>query len=329
MKNWILVLTVTLLTYSACHDKPKTAQSFAALTLAKDSITYSPTGDTLLHVPTTVKICDTVITCHDSTSWATVVKPLVYIRKNLLFDFTTENADAFTLFNIKLLHNYCSVGSCCSYSITRSSDFARSGKYSSKYDLRIADADVASSKRTEAARASNDEPTIAERWYGASYRLDSANYKIDLAPELLTQWQSRKGISPPLAIWTENGRWIINQHMNKSSDVTGQNDITETKTDIGPYKVNKWTDFVAHIKWSQASDGLIEIWKDGVKVFTKAGPNTYYGISTGNYLKNGIYKWPWAHPEKYKSSTTRRVVYIDDVRIGNEKATYKDVAPGN
>ena len=240
-------------------------------------------------------------------------------RTNLLFDFTTEPSSALTLFAQNSLTNWNSIGACCSYSVQRSSDYSRAGSYSTRYELNSTDADVASSKRAEASRYSYDEPSgNIERWYGASYYLPT-DYVTDAAPELLTQWQSTKGVSPPLALWTSNGKWLIVQNL----------DAGASQTTVSDYAKGGWTDFVFHVKWSTGSDGLIEVWKDGVKVFTKSGINTYTGITAGNYMKVGIYKWPWKKTDTYNSTTTRRIIYADEIRIGNALATYNDVKPGS
>lgn len=76
---------------------------------------------------------------------------------------------------------------------------------------------------------------------------------------------------------------------------------------------------VYHIKFSHKSDGKLEVWKNGIKVINYKGPNSY-NDKYFPYFKAGIYKRKW-----YKIS--KRVVYLDEVRVGNKKATYKDVAP--
>jgi len=298
--------------------QPIVTQSPPSYTQADATETHTITGTTA--PPPVVVVPPPVVVAPPP-----IVTPTPIVRANLIFDFTCEQEDALTKSGVKLLNYYNSFGKAADYSITRSANIARTGKYSTRYELRNTDADVFGSKRTEAARASNDEPTLAERWYGMSYYLPN-EYVPDTAPELLTQWQSLKGVSPPLAIWTKAGKWAIDQKFNLATDL---NTLKTVNTVIGDCETARWTDFVVHVKWSIGSDGLVEVWKDGVKVFTKSGPNTYFGISTGNYMKTGIYKWPWAHTESYSSNTTKRVIYIDDVRIGNEKATYNDVRPGN
>lgn len=272
---------------------------------------------------------DTVITAKDTTitRYSVVVKSItydtlksitvipvvqsLYLRKNLRFEMTTENSDALTKFAQFALYNWNSLGECCGYSIERSTDYARAGNYSTRYELNKTDADVALSKRTEAARYSGDEPTLAERWYGGSYFL--YNWVTDIAPELVTQWQSKLGSNPPLALWSNNGKW--------EAVLFGT-----THKYLGATEKNKWTDFVFHVKWSTTSNGLIEVWKDGIKVLSYTGANSYEGYP-GNYMKVGIYKWPWKKGQT--SYTTKRVMYADEIRIGNEFSNYDDVKPGN
>lgn len=236
-------------------------------------------------------------------------------RDNLLFNFTTEASNSLTLFSFNSLTQYGSLQKTATYSATRVSGIARNGSYSTRYELRKTDAMVGSGKRTETCRYSKGEALgKIERWYGASYYLPS-DYVTDAAPEILTQWHTNIG-SPPLALYTQNGQWRITRFGNK-------------QTAMGNYVRNKWTDFVYHVIWSTGTDGLIEVWKDGTKMYTFTGKTMYAGTQAGAYMRTGIYKWPWNPTSRVVSSTTKRVVYIDDVRIGNQYATYSDVAPGN
>lgn len=288
--------------------------SVSAISQIKPDTTITAT-DTLISFYSVKPRFDTIVTVSFDTTKVVVVKKVIkpspYVRQNLLFDFTAENADALIVFGVNLLHNYNSIGKCCVYSAIRSKDCARTGDWSIRYELNKSDPDIYKSKRTEAARASNDEPTLAERWYGASYY--PKDWVKDPSPELVTQWQSLKGISPPLALWSNNGVWeLVLFGINHKP--------------LGVLESDKWTDFVFHVKWSVGSDGLIEVWKNGQIVLSFRGPNSYAGYITGNYEKNGIYKWQWKS-DPNNSKTTKRVIYIDDVRIGNDKSQYKDVAP--
>ena len=242
------------------------------------------------------------------------ISALATTRRNLLYSFSSEATDALSVTHCSSTNYWCNFERWASYSSTRSSAYKRVGGYSTRYELRKTDGDVAGSKRTETNRSSTSESVVkCERWYGVSYYLPSS-FVSDVAPEILTQWHTRAGGSPPLVVWTQNGQWSIG-YLNDKRKV------------LGYYAKDKWTDFVFHVKWSPYSDGFIEAWKDGVKVFTYTGANIYTGLTTGAYMKTGIYKWPWKSGS-YGSTTSTRVVYIDEVRIGNSLATYADVAPG-
>lgn len=246
---------------------------------------------------------------------ATASTITVGTRKNLIFNFTTEPTNALTYLSYTSPTAYGSLQKTATYSITRVNTTARTGSYSTRYELRKTDAMVGYGKRSEALRYSRSEPVVkVERWYAASYYLPS-DYVTDAAPEGVTQWHTNIG-SPPLSLWTQNGQWRITRFGNK-------------QTIVGNYEKNKWTDFVFHVKWSTGSDGLIEVWKNGVKVLTFNGATILSGTTYGAYMRTGIYKWPWNPTSSIVSSTTKRVIYVDDVRIGNEYATYNDVAPGN
>lgn len=290
-------------------------------------ITSTDTTFTFYSVTTKIRY-DTVVnvtTIYDTTKTVIVKKVTSYQRKNLIMDFTVEQSDLLAKIGSKgsyYWNGYDVASNATAYGITKTNNFARSGNYSMRVELKKTDQDAAGSKRSEARRASNDEPTLQERWYGMSFYLPT-DYVADPMAELLTQWQSLKGVSPPLAIWTQNGKWYVVRHIlcSSSSGVCQQ-----TPVSLGEYQKEKWTDFVVHVKWSIKSDGLIEIWKDGVKVYTYSGINSYQDRTTGNYMKTGIYKWGWkSNPSG--SNTTKRVICVDDVRIGNQYSTFRDVSP--
>ncbi len=286
--------------------------------------------DTLISFYTVKAEFDTLITIHYDTTKTVVIKkvvvpPAAYVRKNLIMDFTVEQPDALTRTGANLYYywnGFDKAANAQAYAFVRTNAFARSGAWSMQVQLRKTDDDVALSKRAEARRVSNEEPTLKERWYGMSYYLPS-DYIKDIAPELLTQWQSLKGVSPPLALWTENGKWEIVRHVLDPSQPNGIRQLPPVV--IGDYETEKWTDFVFHVRWSITSNGLIEVWKSGKLVYTYSGANSYQDRITGNYMKLGIYKWAWK--KNYPSNTVKRVICADDVRIGNEFSNYNDVAP--
>jgi hypothetical protein len=92
---------------------------------------------------------------------------------------------------------------------------------------------------------------------------------------------------------------------------------------------------VIHVKWSKQVTGphagILEVWKNGQRVAGITSPDSTdsaTNLSSGNYIKIGIYKWPWSvsNPNP-ASTTTRRVMYHDQLRIADQRGSYSTVAP--
>lgn len=73
-----------------------------------------------------------------------------------------------------------------------------------------------------------------------------------------------------------------------------------------PIKKGRWFDFVEHIKWSHGSDGIRELWENGVKV------GTYHGqtlpIKSRFEYRAGLYEGTRV--------ANNRTIYIDNQRVG-------------
>eukprot|EP01135_Chromosphaera_perkinsii_P007913 Nk52_evm1s1057 gene=Nk52_evmTU1s1057 len=93
-----------------------------------------------------------------------------------------------------------------------------------------------------------------------------------------------------------------------------------------PAMRGRWTDMVMHVNWSYRRDGpgFFKLWINGDLKLTHHSPNCYNDRAGATFLKAGIYKWPWRGTQ---SIATDRAVYVDEMYIGNDKATYDDVAP--
>ena len=88
----------------------------------------------------------------------------------------------------------------------------------------------------------------------------------------------------------------------------------------------RWIDFVLNIKWSYESDGFLKIWKDGKVIVDRKGPNSYNDRGGVKGPLFGIYKWTW---QKKPSNVTQRIVYHDEVRVGDASSSYNEVSPPN
>lgn len=209
-------------------------------------------------------------------------------------------------------------GECCSRAVTRNTQIVRKGAGSLRFWLKSTDP-TASGKHRAEIQGYNQPGGKVERWYGLSNYVDKWRLD-DKEPGSPFQWHQANGAgSPPLAIWIVKGRYQVVHNITNVQDGNFHYD------DIGPVVTGKWVDWVFHVKWSDQSDGLLEVFMDGVKVYTYTGI-TMETLPEGNYVKLGIYFWPFTN-RPGSSNQTEIITYIDEYREGNEKASFNDVNP--
>jgi hypothetical protein len=198
-----------------------------------------------------------------------------------------------------------------SYGITTTTSPVYQGIKSARFELRSGDPETNGGTRAE---LSFPLATSLNRWYSYALYAPSAQYKYDDDDEVLSQWHQGGGETPALCIRVREDRLYIR--------------ILGTWVDLGVFEKDKWQAYVMHIIHSSGSDGLIEFWRNGVKIMNRTGPNMY-SLSDDDfhypYLKMGIYKSDWNGSST--TSTSVRVLYYDDIKIGNELATYSTMAP--
>lgn len=94
--------------------------------------------------------------------------------------------------------------------------------------------------------------------------------------------------------------------------------------------LGQWTDWVFKVKFDYAGTGSVKVWRNGDQVAHKSGLRLGSNDEQGPYPSFGVYKWPWRPSVlTYPGKVTRRLLYLDEFRIGGAHATYADVAsPG-
>lgn len=174
------------------------------------------------------------------------------------------------------------------------------------------------------------QKALPEEWVGFSVFLPSS-FLEDVSAESVVQFHAypdfnlgEQHISPPILLGVLNDHFILDTRTD-SNTVTVQGNFTFERIDLGLAAKNSWTDFVFHIKWAYNNTGILELWKNGKLVYSRLNKPNSYNDKLYPYFKCGIYKWDWAGVSN--SVTTERLLYIDEVRIGNEKARYCDVSP--
>lgn len=182
------------------------------------------------------------------------------------------------------------------------------------------------------------EPGFHERWYGE--RIFVPNdwvFDPNRAVSIVLQWHAVRGnwraTFPNLEISIGNTNWFIRQSYGSA-----QTRPTRTQKILAdPVQRGAWVSWVVHAKWSPDAAGLLQIWKDGKLVMDAKGTNVYstIGVEYTPYLKTGIYHPEWhldkdGRREAFDKETpvaTNKVIYVTDIKIGNERAKFEDVAP--
>jgi Polysaccharide lyase len=206
---------------------------------------------------------------------------------------------------------------------TVTTKYAREGKYAMEsYVNRLTSTN---SFRTEATlKTPNKLEYNKDYWYGFSTYL-SSGWEVPDKFEILAQFHhtpdAGAGGSPPFAIYSGTGRWKVSNtnHLGEKKEWL----LNSVYDDVG-----KWTDWVIHFKPSYESQGVLEVWKDGLLVATIYGSNTFQN-KVGPYFKMGMYLG-WKDRNCCNDKSPEKRVYHDALRIASgPNATYSDVAPRN
>lgn len=210
-----------------------------------------------------------------------------------------------------------------------SNKVARKGKSSARFEF--SKADVTNFNGYVRAELRLGSETDNERWYGFSNYLPE-DFVTDPLAEKIAQWHEipdwdlgESWRSPPVSLGIENDRYYVQILWSTAPVNTNNTKDGEKKEDLGPVDKNKWNDWVFHIKFSWRSDGIVEIWKNKKKIFNYYGPNSFNDKHLP-YFKIGIYKWGWKGWASY-SPEEKRVLFYDEVRIGNRHASLDMVSP--
>jgi len=214
---------------------------------------------------------------------------------------------------------------CCQHSmrsVETPQKWRRKGHSSIRFMLKQDDPVINLGKRAELALKSL--PIKSEYIYIYRFSLFlPKTYRRDPSFEILAQWHGLPDFergetwrSPPLALRTQNGNFVLERHWDKKL-VTINSDLPTEMVNLNRYQKDEWIDWVFQVKWSYEADGLIKIWQNGRLVYEQSGANTY-NDKIGTYFKIGIYKPDWKYNPQ-KSQTILRSAYYDNILISDVK----------
>lgn len=185
-------------------------------------------------------------------------------------------------------------------------------------------------------------------WIGFAVYLND-DYQMPLYNDLLFQLESRpdthrgEGHHSPITFSVsgenENRKrginephWVISingddRHVLPNTGVSYQ---TSTSAALSPVAgdTGRWVSWVFHFKHTYDADGFMDIWKDGVQVYSNNGIHTSFNDDRGPFVKMGSTKWSWRSIHNYPTiQPAKRQSYLDALRIAQGADRFNDVAP--
>jgi hypothetical protein len=220
---------------------------------------------------------------------------------------------------------------CRKDAITISNKVSRKGKSAVRFEFSKTDPlQYNGYLRAELKQAFKSDET-GENWYAFSHYLPK-DHLADPVPEVLAQWHEipdwdlgEDWRSPPISLEIKNDHYYVKVLWASNPVNSNRTKDGELFYDLGPVDKSKWTDWVFHIKFRYDSTGILEVWKNKTKILLREGPNSY-NDKRFPYFKIGIYKWGWASGGE-RSPENTRVIYFDEVRVGNRNANLSKVSP--
>ena len=171
-----------------------------------------------------------------------------------------------------------------------------------------------------------------DRWYGFSTYFPATGMAPDSFPEIITQWHETPDFSlgenwrtPPAAMVVRNDQLSFGWKYDRRpvTPDLGQN-LPSQGVSLGAVPKDRWVDFVFHIKWDPFGHGVVQVWMNGRQVADRTNVSVGYNDALTPFFCIGVYKYGSVAPYSQHSS---RVIYFDEVRIGDGSAGYADVAP--
>ncbi|MBL0356918.1 MAG: heparin lyase I family protein [Chitinophagaceae bacterium] len=202
--------------------------------------------------------------------------------------------------------------------------FSTDGGKSFRTEVKLTDITCGYSKRSEMNIPVANTVSKTAEWFAFETYVPLWQ-ENDIKVEGFVQYHTLSPNPPPFLLAHENGVYQFRQWY-KHDGVT----ITNLVQPVGSFPKGQWNKWVVHYKRSLGIDGLIELWCNGTRLISKTGPNACLengAIEPTGYFKFGMYKW--VNSGSSPSLHGSRVVYIDNVKVGNATATINDFVTAN
>ncbi len=150
-----------------------------------------------------------------------------------------------------------------------------------------------------------------EEWFGWSYTFGS-DYVIDKNNQWLF-FQVHPGVtgeSPHTELMISKDGQFNGHDAGEIYVVNAANGKEYQPTGITP-KAGGTLDIVVHAVWGDASNGLLQVWINGQKLYDRQVATIYAAYPWGGNAKWGIYKWPWANESSVQKSLEQGVTHLE------------------
>lgn len=212
------------------------------------------------------------------------------------------------------------------------------GTKSVRFEIRKDQPRVGSGQRVRSEvtiiKGSEDSRFTKDIWYSFSILFPSTGMEYDDTRDCINQWYEDG--SDETTIRVEKGKAFLEVTPAEGSSTLKKYDlftasqgtsgnVTTSTSGLSGFtnmEKDKWHEFSFHFIHSKSSDGLIEVYRDGVKIHHITGRNMHLMYPK---WKVGLYKSSFLDGS---SSRYSRVVYFDNIRVGKSSATLADMTSG-
>ena len=156
-----------------------------------------------------------------------------------------------------------------------------------------------------------NNPKGTEEWFGWDYAF-SNDYVIDKN----NQWLFFQvhpgvvGVSPQMELMVIKDNQSNGHDAGEIFVINSANGKDYHPTGITP-RAGQKLKIVVHAVWDDASNGHLEVWINGAKVYDKQVATVYSSYPWGGNAKWGIYKWPWSEAEGVQKSLNQGVHKVE------------------
>lgn len=224
--------------------------------------------------------------------------------RNLIFHETFEGAEPFSTVHNKETGEW-------EYALQYLDSIVYDGSYSARFEIRHDQPMVAEGRRSEVTIImGTNEHLTRNAWYSFAAYFPSTAFAPDTTYDVISQWHNA---GSPVRLIAKGDRFLID---------IGSETGSKEKIVVGELSRDTWQEFIFHFIHSPYRDGYLAVWLNGEQKVSYSGGNLYNEILPK--WKIGIYK---AAFDSGTSLVQNRIVFFDNVKVGDENARYRDMEP--